>query len=166
MSENINNEQVTIIEPVAKWDLIDLPELVQYRDLIFYMIWRGIKVTYAQSVGGIGWAIIQPAVQILVFSLVFGGLLGVETGGIPYPLLTTVAVIPWGYMSSTMGAASGSLVTSAGMLGKIYFPRVIFLITPCLGGLVTFFVSLILIVVVLLYYQVAPTMQLFSFLGF
>ncbi|MEC9376157.1 MAG: ABC transporter permease [Pseudomonadota bacterium] len=152
--------QETVIQPAAKWGIIDFAELNQYRDLIFFMIWRGVKVAYAQSVGGIAWAVIQPAIQIIVFSIVFGGLLSLDTEGIPYPLFTTVAVIPWSYMSSAMSTASNSLVTSSGMLGKIYFPRVIYLLAPCIGGLIPFFVSLLLIVAVVLYYQVPPTMQL------
>ncbi len=160
MTEDSYENIETVIEPVAKWGLIDLAELNRYRDLIYFMVWRGVKVAYAQSVGGIAWAIIQPAIQVLVFSVIFGGLLNLDTDGIPYPLFTTVAVIPWNYMSSAMAAASGSLVTSAGMLGKIYFPRVIFLLTPVLGGLIPFFVSLVLIVAVVLYYQVQPTAQL------
>lgn len=158
--ENRGKPREIVIEPVAPWGFIDLRELMQYRDLLFFMIWRSIKVTYAQSVGGIAWAIVQPAVQIVVFSLVFGGLLSVDTQGIPYPLLTTVAVIPWSYMSTSLGAASSGLVSNAGMLGKIYFPRIIFLLTPAVGSLLGFSVSLILIVAVLLYYQVTPTWQL------
>jgi len=161
MVDNSNENIETVIEPVASWGFIDLAELNRYRDLVYFMIWRGVKVAYAQSVGGIAWAIIQPAIQVVVFSLVFGGLLSLDTGGIPYPLFTTVAVIPWNYMSSSMAAASGSLVTSAGMLGKIYFPRVIFLLTPIIGGLIPFFVSLTLIVAVILYYQVPFSPQLF-----
>jgi len=125
------------------------------------MVWRGVKVAYAQSVGGIAWAVIQPAIQIIVFSIIFGGLLNLDTDGIPYPLFSTVAVIPWTYMSSAMSGASGSLVGNASILGKVYFPRVIFLLTPLLGGLITFVISLVIIIAVVLYYQVQPTAQLF-----
>ena len=160
MFENRSEEIETVIEPVAKWGLIDLVELARYRDLIYFMIIRGVKVAYAQSVGGIAWAVIQPAVQVIVFSVIFGGLLNLDTGDSPYVLLTTIAVVPWNYMSTAMASASSGLVMSEGMLGKIYFPRVIFLLTPVLGGLITFFVSIILIVAVLLYYRVMPTLQM------
>ncbi|MDP6436355.1 MAG: ABC transporter permease [Gammaproteobacteria bacterium] len=151
---------VTVIEPVAPWGFIDMRELARYRDLLYFMIWRSVKVAYAQSIGGIAWAIVQPAVQVLVFSLIFGGLLAVDTGGIPYPLLSTVAVIPWSYMSSAMSGASGSLVTNVHLLGKIYFPRAIFLITPIVGSLISFLVSSILIIAVLTYYGVGINMQM------
>jgi lipopolysaccharide transport system permease protein len=159
MSESTQHSHEILIEPVARWGMIDLSEVYQYRDLIYYMVWRGVKVAYAQSIAGLGWAVIQPAIQVLVFSLVFGGLLNVDTHGVPYPLLTTVAVIPWNYMSSTMTAASSSLILSSGMLGKIYFPRVIYLISPCIGNLIPFLMSVVLIIGVGLYYQVPPTAQ-------
>lgn len=154
------DKNITVIEPIAPLGFIDLRELARYRDLMYFMIWRTIKVAYAQSVGGFAWAIIQPAMQVLVFSIVFGQMLSVDTGGIPYPLFATVAVVPWSYMSSTLAGASGSLVTNTKMLGKIYFPRIIYLITPIVGGLVSFFISLVLVVGVLIYYQVAPTAQM------
>ncbi|MDP7270003.1 MAG: ABC transporter permease [Gammaproteobacteria bacterium] len=151
---------LTVIEPIASWGFIDMRELARYRDLLYFMIWRSIKVAYAQSIGGIAWAMVQPALQVIVFSLIFGGLLAVDTGEIPYPLLSTVAVIPWSYMSSSMGGASSSLVTNASILGKIYFPRVIFLITPVVGNLISFSVSSVLIVAVLLYYGVGVNLQM------
>jgi lipopolysaccharide transport system permease protein len=160
-NKNYVDDSITVIEPIAPLGFIDLRELARYRDLMYFMIWRTIKVAYAQSVGGFAWAIIQPAMQVLVFSIIFGQLLSVDTGGIPYPLFATVAVVPWSYMASALGGASGSLVTNTKMLGKIYFPRIIFLITPVVGGLVSFFISLVLVVGVLFYYKVAPTQQLF-----
>lgn len=148
-----------VIEPSPPWGFIDLRELNQYRDLLYFMVWRSVKVSYAQSVGGFAWVIIQPAMQVIVFSLVFGGLLSVDTQGVPYPLLTTCAVVPWSYMSGTMSGASGSLVANAQILSKIYFPRIIYILTPVISGLIPFFVSLILIVAVLIYYQVQLTWQ-------
>jgi lipopolysaccharide transport system permease protein len=154
------DDSVTVIEPVAPLGFIDLRELSRYRDLIYFMIWRTIKVAYAQSVGGFAWAIIQPAMQVLVFSIVFGKMLAVDTGDIPYPLFATVAIVPWGYMASTLGGASSGLVKNTGMLGKIYFPRIIFLITPIVGGLVSFSISLVLIIAVMIFYQVTLTAQM------
>lgn len=154
------SQRVILIEPRSPWGVLDWRELQQYVDLLYFMVWRAIKVSYAQSVGGFAWVIIQPVLQIIVFSLVFGGLLSVDTGGLPYPLLTTLAIIPWTYMSATMSEASGSLVGNAQMLAKIYFPRIIFLLTPVLSNLIPFFVSLLLIVAVLVYYDVQLTLQI------
>jgi len=153
-------QQITVIEPQARWGLLDWRELWQYSDLLYFMVWRSVKVAYAQSIGGLAWVIIQPALQVIVFSLVFGGLLSVGTEGVPYPLLTTLAVVPWTYLSATMNGASVSLVTNSQMLAKVYFPRIIFLLTPVLSNLIPFSVSLILVAAAMLYYQVQPTAQL------
>jgi lipopolysaccharide transport system permease protein len=152
---------ITVIDPVRSWGFPDFGELFQYRDLIYFLVWRGIKVTYAQSVGGFAWALVQPAIQILIFSIVFGGLLKLDTDGVPYPLFSTVAVIPWSYMAGVLALGSSSLVNNAGMLGKVYFPRLIFLLSPSIGSLLPFFISLILIVGVMLFYQQPLTQQLF-----
>jgi lipopolysaccharide transport system permease protein len=151
---------VTTVGPVQSWGFPDLTELFHYRDLLYFLVWRTVKVAYAQSVGGLAWAIIQPALQILVFSIVFGGFLQLDTDGIPYPLFSTVVVIPWTYMAAAMTQGSGSLVANTGMLGKVYFPRLIFLLVPSISGLLSFFVSLILVVVVLLFYRQPMTSQL------
>ncbi len=150
-----------VIEPQTRLRLLDLRELIDYIDLLYFMVWRAIKVAYAQSIGGLAWAVVQPAMQIVVFSLVFGGLLDVQPGdGTPYILTTTIAVIPWTYMSTAMSGASGSLVSNAGILAKIYFPRAIYLLTPLISGLLTFFISLVLVAGVMLYYGVGLTAQI------
>lgn len=152
-------KEVSIV-PVTPWGFPDFRELFAYRDLIYYIVWRNLKVAYAQSVGGLAWAIIQPAFQVLVFSLVFGGLLSIDTGGIPYPLFSTVAVIPWTYMSAAMTTGSSGLVNNVGMLGKVYFPRLVFLLTPAIGGLINFVISLLFMMAVLLYFQVEITQKM------
>jgi lipopolysaccharide transport system permease protein len=163
LNKQMNDNSVDLpeihIEAKSSWGLIDFRELLDYRDLLFFMVVRTVKVSYAQSVAGLAWAVIQPALQVLVFSLVFGILLGVDSDGLPYPLITTVAVIPWTYMSASLNGASNSLVNNAGMLGKIYFPRVIFLLNPVIGNLIPFVISLFLLAAVLLYYQVALTLR-------
>ncbi|MDH3978322.1 MAG: ABC transporter permease [Gammaproteobacteria bacterium] len=155
MNKNTADLPVIEIHPTTPWGFPDLKEFFQYKDLLFFMVWRGIKVSYAQSVGGYAWALVMPTLQILVFTLVFGGLLGLEgDGGTPYLLEATVAVVAWGYLSSTINGTSSTLVTNAGMLAKVYFPRLTFLFTPVLGNLVPFGISSILVVAVLIIYQV------------
>lgn len=157
MNESANVPTVRI-ESRGTWNLSDFKEILHYRDLLFFMILRGIKASYAQSIGGYAWAVIQPAMQIVVFTVIFGKLLGLEDGNVaPYALLTTVAVIPWGYMQTAITTASSALVFNSGMLAKVYFPRVVFLLTPVLGGLINFGVSVVLLIGVLLYYQVEIT---------
>ena len=152
------------IGPAARWGFPDFRELLEYRDLLYFLIWRNIRVAYAQSVGGLGWALVQPALQVLIFSIVFGGLLKLDPGdGIPYPLFSTVAVIPWTYMSGAMSTGSSALVNNTGMLGKIYFPRLIFLLNPIFGGLINYFISLLFMIAVMVYYQVEITSQILLF---
>jgi lipopolysaccharide transport system permease protein len=160
MKNNNVSQLVTVIDPVRSWGFPDFPELLQYRVLIYFLVWRGIKVTYAQSVGGFGWALITPAIQILIFSIFFGGLLKLDTDGVPYPLFSTVAVIPWTYMASAMATGGSSLLNNVGMLGKVYIPRLIFVMNPSIGGLISFFISLVLIIGVLLFYKQPITLNI------
>lgn len=148
------------IEPQAQWKFLNLSELIEYSDLFYFMVWREVKVLYAQTILGLTWAFIQPIVQILVFSIVFGKVAQVSTDGIPYVLFSTVAIIPWTYMSSAMTQASESLIQGQSMLSKIYFPRVIYPLTPILARLIDFAISMLLIVVVLFYYQVQLTWKI------
>jgi lipopolysaccharide transport system permease protein len=150
------SSNVSVIEPASGWRLLDWNELAEYRDLFFFLVFRDIKVLYAQTVLGFSWAILNPAIQILVFSVIFGGVAKIETDGIPYVLFSTVAIVPWTYMSNAMSAGSTSLVTGQGMLGKIYFPRVIFPVTPILAKLVDFAISILLIVLVMVWYGIWP----------
>ena len=155
-----NNQTVTVITPPKGWMPIDLKELKSYRDLFYFLVWRDIKVLYAQTVMGVAWAVLNPLIQIIIFSIIFGKVANISTDGIPYVLFSTVAIIPWTYMSESMNASSQSLVTGQSMLGKIYFPRVIFPLTSILAKLVDFSISLILLVAVLAYYQISPTWNL------
>lgn len=150
-------DQVTVIEPTTGWRLFDRKELAEYRDLFAFLVFRDIKVLYAQTVLGFSWALLNPMIQILIFTVIFGGVAQIETDGIPYLLFSTVAIVPWTYMSNAMSAGSASLVSGQAMLGKIYFPRIIFPVTPILAKLVDFGISILLIVAVMIYYGVYPT---------
>jgi len=160
MSETPPEYAVTVISANRGWALFDFKELKRYRDLFYFLVWRDIKVLYAQTVLGFSWAIINPAIQIVVFTVIFGKVAKVGTDGVPYILFSTVAIIPWTYMSDAMTAASQSLVAGKQLLGKIYFPRVLFPLTPILAKLVDFSISLIILISVMVYYQVTPSWNL------
>ncbi len=160
MKEVAPEEYVTTISAERSWALFDFAELRRYRDLFYFLVWRDIKVLYAQTILGFSWAILNPAVQIVVFSIIFGRVAKIDTDGIPYVLFSTVAIIPWAYMSEAMAKASGSLVAGKQLLGKIYFPRVMFPMTPILAKLVDFTISLSILVLVMIYFQVTPTWNL------
>lgn len=154
------NEFVTIIEPVKGWEFPDFKELMVYRDLFYFLVWRDIKVLYAQTILGFSWALINPILQIMIFSIIFGRVAKIPTDGIPYVLFSTVAIIPWTYMAESMSASSQSLVSGQNMLGKVYFPRLIFPLTSVLAKLVDFSISLMLIVAVMVYFRISPTWNL------
>ena len=148
---------VVVIKPPTGWEAIDFKELRQYRDLFYFLVLRDVKVLYAQSILGFSWAILNPAVQIILFTVIFGKIANIPTDGIPYFLFSTVAIIPWTYMSEAMAQSSQSLVSEQGMLGKVYFPRMIYPLTPLLSKLFDFSISLLLLIGVLIYYKVTPT---------
>jgi len=152
-----SNGSVTVIKPASGWRLIDFKELQEYRDLFFFLVWREIKVLYAQTILGLSWAILQPLVQIIIFTVVFGKVAKVPTDGTPYILFSTISILPWTYMSQAMTQSSQSLLQGHAMLDKIYFPRLLFPITPVLARLVDFFISMAILFVVMIYYQVVPT---------
>ncbi len=154
--------QVKVIKSHSGWQIVDLAELKEYRDLLFFLVWRNIKILYAQTILGFAWAIMNPVLQIVIFTLVFGKVAKVSTEGFPYILFSTVAIIPWTYISQSLTQASQSLVMGQQMLDKVYFPRVLFPLTPVFAKLLDFVISLIIVLGVLLYYQVRPTWNLLA----
>lgn len=161
MSQHPDSEPpVTVIEPARGWELPDFGELKSYRDLFYFLVWRDVKVLYAQTVLGFAWAILNPLMQIVVFTVIFGKVAGIETDGVPYILFSTVAIIPWTYMSEAMTKSSESLVSGQNMLGKVYFPRIVYPLTPVLAKLVDFAISLVLLAGVMIWYDVTPTWNL------
>jgi len=157
MKPSTNDMPVSVIVPPKGFEAIDFAELKRYRDLFYFLVLRDVKVLYAQTILGFAWAILNPAIQIILFTVIFGKIANVPTDGIPYFLFSTVAIIPWTYMSEAMNQSSQSLVSEQGMLGKVYFPRMIFPLTPVLAKLVDFTISLLLLIGVLIFYKVTPT---------
>ena len=160
LETEVKNYQKTVIQPTRGWQMIDFKELAEYRDLFYFLVWRDIKVVYAQTIMGFSWAILQPLIQIMLFTVIFGKVAKVPTEGVPYFLFSTVAIIPWTYMSAAMTQSGQSLVLNQGMLGKIYFPRLIYPLTAVLSKMIDFTISLLILVPVMIYYHVAPTWNL------
>lgn len=155
-----NKKQVYLIKRRPGWKVLDLKELSDYRDLFIFLVWRDIKVLYAQTILGVSWALLQPMIQILLFTIVFGKVAKVSTDGMPYFVFSTVAIIPWTYMSQAMTKSSQSLVLGQTMLGKIYFPRLIFPLTPVCSHMIDFIVSLLILIVVLIFYKIPLTINI------
>lgn len=147
---------VTIIERRSNWRIVDWKELNEYRDLFAFLVWRGIKIRYAQSTLGIGWAVIQPLVSTIVFTIIFGKLAKVETDGVPYALLSLSGLVPWTFFSNALNEGTQSLITNANMISKVYFPRIVLPLAAVAGRLVDFAISLGLLMVLMVYYQALP----------
>ena len=149
-----------IIQANGKLNMINWKELFRYRDLLYFFVRRDITVLYKQSVLGMGWAIINPLILTLVFSIVFGGLAKMPSDGIPYPLFSLCATMPWTYFSNSTNASITSLIMGKSIFTKVYFPRVIFPITPIFSKLLDFFISFAILIIMMIIYKVAPTPKL------
>jgi lipopolysaccharide transport system permease protein len=148
---------VTIIERRSGWRFIDLRELWRYRELLFFLTWRDIKVRYKQTVLGATWAILQPFATMVVFSLFFGRVAEMPTGGISYPLFVFAGLLPWFFFANAITSASQSVVGSQNLVTKVYFPRLIIPLGAVGASLVDFVVAFGMLLVMMAYFAVAPT---------
>ena len=153
-------KNTTIIKPQKGWQIINWGELFRYKDLLYFMVKRNVQVLYKQTILGFAWAIIRPFFSMIIFSIVFGGLADIPSDGIPYPIFSYVALVPWTYFSSSMTASSMSLVGSAGIFTKVYFPRLILPIAPVVSGLVDFIIALFVVFIMMIYYSIIPTFNI------
>ena len=149
-----------IIEPVSGWQVINWRELRDYRDLFRFLIDRDVKVLYKQTVLGFGWAILRPLLSMIIFTVIFGDLAQVDSDGVPYAIFSYVALVPWLYFSTALSASALSLVNNTDMLTKIYFPRLVFPMTPVFSKLVDFFISFVIVFALMAWFRIAPTAQI------
>jgi len=147
----------TILKPSKGWQLIDWKELVRYKDLLYFLTIRGIKARYAQSVLGVGWAIIQPLFTTLVFTVVFGNLAGISSDGVPYVIFSFAAMTPWNYFSNVLTESSNSLVQNANMITKVYFPRLVLPLSAAFSKLLDFGIGLIVMAGFMVWFRYVPT---------
>jgi lipopolysaccharide transport system permease protein len=147
---------VTVIEPRSTWRLIDWKEMYEYRDLFRFLVWREIRVRYAQSAVGIGWAVIQPLCSMIVFTIIFSRLANVSSDGVPYTVFNLCALVLWTYFSNALIDGVNCLIGNASMLSKIYFPRMLMPMSTVAARLVDFFIGLILLGVLMAWYRVVP----------
>lgn len=156
ISDEDNLPELTI-EPSHGWVPLRLHELWEYRELLYFLVWRDIKVRYKQTVLGAAWAIIQPFFTMVVFSIFFGILAKVPSDGIPYPVFAYCALLPWQLFAFALTQSSNSLVTNQNLITKVYFPRLIVPTSSVLAGLVDFGIAFIILLGLLLYYGIVPT---------
>jgi lipopolysaccharide transport system permease protein len=160
-TEITKHETQTIhIKPTQGWASLNLRDLWTYRELIYFMIWRDLKVRYKQTVLGVTWAILQPFLQMVVFSIFFGELAKVPTdNGIPYPIFSYAALLPFTLFTKALNDASRSLVGHQNMVSKIYFPRLILPLSSVLGGIVDFGLAFIVLIGLMIYYSITGGFQ-------
>ena len=147
------------IQPRKGWSGLGLHELWQYRELLFFMTWRDVKVRYKQTALGGAWAIIQPFFTMVVFSLFFGRLAKIPSDGIPYPIFSYAALVPWTFFANGLSQSSNSLVGSANLIKKVYFPRLAVPIATVLAGVVDFVLAFVVLLAMMLYYGIVPTIN-------
>src|SRR5216117_4345372 len=147
----------TRIRPAAGWQLLNLGELWRYRELLYFLIWRDVKVRYKQTVLGAAWAIIQPFFTMVVFSLFFGRLAKVPSDGIPYPIFAYAALVPWNFFAQGLTQSSDSLVGSANLIKKVYFPRLAIPISTVISGSVDFILAFTVLLGMIVYYGMSPS---------
>jgi lipopolysaccharide transport system permease protein len=154
---------VTVIEPRKGWVPIDSQEIWNYRELLYFLTKRDIKVRYKQTVLGALWAIIQPAFTMLVFTLFFGRLAKMPSDGIPYPIFVYAGLLPWTYFANAVAASGNSLVGSANLITKVYFPRIMVPASAALAGLLDFAIAVLLMALLMVYYRFAPGVAILLF---
>jgi len=147
------------VQPSKGWVSLRLPELWQHRELLYFLTWRDIKVRYKQTVLGAAWAIIQPFFTMVIFSLFFGRLANMPSDGVPYPIFSYAALVPWTFFAFSLSQSSNSLVGSARLIKKVYFPRLVMPIATTLAGVVDFVLAFIVLVIMMLFYGIVPTLN-------
>lgn len=147
---------ITVIEPSKGWVNLRLKELWEYRELLYFLTWREVKVRYRQTAIGVAWAVLQPLLTMLVFSLFFGRLAKMPSDGVPYPLFTLAGLVPWTFFSYGLTQSGNSLVSNANLIRKVYFPRLAIPISSVASGMVDFGVSFLLLMVMMPFYGVWP----------
>lgn len=157
MTDIESKSQITVISPSRGWISLKLSELWEYRELLYFLTWRDIKVRYKQTAIGAAWAIIQPFFAMVVFSIFFGQLAKIPSDGIPYPIFTYCALLPWQLFAHALNESSNSLVTNQGLITKVYFPRLIIPVAPVLAGLVDFGIAFLVLIGMMLFYGIIPT---------
>lgn len=160
MKAEITDTPVIQIRPTKGWASLQLRALWEYRELLYFLAWRDIKVRYKQTVLGAGWAIIQPVTTMLIFTIIFGRLAKIPSDNIPYPIFSFCALLPWNYFATAFSRSSGSLVNNAHLISKVYFPRLVIPISSLLSGLLDFAIAFLFLIGMMFYYHIVPTISI------
>ncbi len=145
-----------IFGPTRGWSMPNLGTLWEYRDLLYFLAWRDVKVRYKQTIIGAAWAILTPVMTMIVFSAIFGSLIGIPSNGVPYPIFVYSALLPWTFFASALRESGSSLVANANLISKVYFPRLVLPIASVLVAMLDFAVAFVVLVVMMLFYRIIP----------
>jgi lipopolysaccharide transport system permease protein len=154
---NVSAIPTIVIEPRKGLLELDLRDLWEYRELLYFLAWRDVKARYAQSVIGIGWAILQPALAMVIFTVIFGHWAKIPSEGLPYPVFAYTALLPWTYFAKSIERSGVSVVSESGLVQKVFFPRLIIPIAATVGGLLDFGIAFLILVGMMIWYGIAPT---------
>ena len=149
-----------LIKPTRGWRFLNVRELLQYRELLYFLIWRDLRVRYKQTVIGVGWVVLQPLLMMSIFTLVFGRLARMPSGGVPYPIFVYSGLLAWIYFSTALSQGSASLISNANLISKIYFPRLIIPLVSVTTHLIDFALSFIILLCMMFWFGIHPTMRL------
>jgi lipopolysaccharide transport system permease protein len=160
-----------VIEPPRRWEAIQLGELWAYRELLYFLTWRDVKVRYKQTAIGAAWAVLQPLLTMVVLAVIFGAFIRVPTDGLPYPFFAYAALLPWNFFASSLSRASGSLVNDASLISKVYFPRLLLPVSAVLSMTIDFGIAFIILLGMMAWYGIVPgvavlTLPFFLLLAF
>jgi len=151
------SEPVLVIQPSQAWFRLDLAALWQYRELLYFLVWRDVKVRYKQTAIGATWAILQPLMTMIIFTAIFGYFAKIPSDGLPYPIFAYTALLPWIYFATALSRSSGSVVSEAHLISKVYFPRVILPLAGTVSGIIDFVVAFVLLLGMMIWYGIMPT---------
>ena len=152
----VGAECTTLIDPPRRWEALDLRELWKFRELLYLLSWRDIKVRYKQTVIGGAWAILQPFLTMVVFSIIFGQLLKVPSDGVPYPVFSYAALLPWNFFAGALTRSGNSLIADANLISKVYFPRLILPLSAVLSLILDFAIAFVILLVMMFFYHIVP----------
>jgi lipopolysaccharide transport system permease protein len=145
------------IGPSRGWVSVKLSELWTYRELLYFLIWRDVKVRYKQTVIGIGWAILQPLLTMVIFTMIFGNFAKIPSDGLPYPVFAFTALLPWNLFAGALNRCTLSLVGSANLITKVYFPRLIVPVSAIISGIIDFAIAFVFLLGLMLWFHIVPT---------
>jgi len=157
-----SSEPVLVIQPSRVWFHLDLAALWQYRELLYFLVWRDLKVRYKQTAIGATWAILQPLMTMVIFTVIFGHFAKIPSDGLPYPIFAYTGLLPWTYFASALNRSSSSVVAEAHLISKVYFPRAVLPLAGTVSGIIDFAVAFVLLLGMMIWYGIMPAWGLLA----